>query len=102
MLAIRHVGDHRLPWYDRPVAPGQTHTLHYGGSQRQTEALADRATRIAERYGWVRRSQSFRLGILWRVRPISGWLSGIAEPEGRLTVAFEHEPPQTVGDLKSA
>ena len=101
MLPIRHAGDHQLSWYDRPAAPGQTHTLHYGGSQRQTETLADRATRIAERYGWVRLSQAFRPGLLWRVRPVSGWLSGIAEPQGGLTVVFEYTPPQAVRDPKS-
>jgi hypothetical protein len=94
MLTLRHPGSHELLWYDREAAPGQTHMLDYGGSPRQTEALADTATRIAARYGWVRRSQTFRPALFWRWPPLTAWLSRAMEPQGSLTVVFEFQPPE--------
>jgi hypothetical protein len=92
MLSFRHPGSHELLWYERRAAPAQTHTLNYGGSPRETEALADTAIRIAARYGWVRRSQTFRPGLFWRWPPLSDRLSRVTEPQGRLTVMLEFRP----------
>jgi hypothetical protein len=94
MLNLRHPGTHRLPWYDRPVAPGETHTIAYGGTEGETGAFADKAAEIAARYGWVRTSRTFRPGLFWRWPPSSGWLSGMTAPHGRLTVVFEFRPPE--------
>jgi hypothetical protein len=96
MLPFRHPGSHELLWYDHRAAPGQTHTLNYGGSPRETEALADTATRIAARYGWVRQSQTFRPELFWRWPSLTDWLSRIMEPQGRLTVVFELRPPASM------
>jgi hypothetical protein len=93
MLSLRHSGSHQLLWYDRRETPGQTHTLSYVGSRPETEALADTATRIAARYGWVRRSQTFRPGLFWRWPPLTAGLSRAMRPRGRLTVVFEFRPP---------
>ena len=93
MLSLSHGGTHQLVWYDRPAAPGETHTINYGGTERDTVALADRAARIAASYGWVRQSYVFRPGLFWRWPTVSGWLSGLTSPHGRLTVLFELRPP---------
>ena len=95
MLPPRHPGGHELLWYDHAAVPGQTHMLRYGGSPPETEALADTATRIAARHGWVRQSQTFRPGLLWRWPPLSDRLSGIAKLNGRLTVVFEFRPAES-------
>ena len=91
-LRLRHAGNHELPWYDRLAAPGEVHTIHYGGTERETGAIADRAARMAAGYGWVRESQTFRPGLLWRWPPLRGWLTGATQ--GRLTVVFEFRPPE--------
>jgi hypothetical protein len=97
-LPFDHTGGHELPWYDSPAGPGQTHTIRYSGSAPDTEALVDATTRMTSRYGWVRRSQAFRLGFLWRSHPVDDWLSRIAEPQGRRTVVFEYRPPDAGED----
>lgn len=96
MLPFRHPGSHELLWYDHPAAQGQTHTLNYGGSLRETEALAATVTRIAARYGWVRQSQTLRPGLFWRWPPLTARLSRAMEPQGRLTVVFEFRPPEVL------
>ena len=98
MLNLKHPGTHRLPWYDRQVAPGETHTIKYSGTEREIGPLAEKAARIAARYGWVRTSSTFRPGLFWRWRPASGLLSGITAPHGRLTVVFEFRPPDVTQD----
>jgi hypothetical protein len=93
MLSLSHGGSHQLVWYDRPAAPGEMHTINYGGTERDTVALADRAARIAASYGWVRQSYTFRPGLFWRSPTLAGWLSGLTAPHGRLAVLFEFRPP---------
>jgi hypothetical protein len=87
-LQLRHPGRHEPPWYDRTSAPGASHAVVYGGTERQTEALADRMTLIAARYGWEARSRAFTPGLAWRIgflRPVSANF----RVNGRLTLEFE-------------
>ena len=93
MLSLSHGGTHQLVWYDRRATPGETHAVNYGGTETDTVTLADKAARIAARYGWVRRSYVFTPGLFWRWPTVSGWLSGLTAPHGRLTVLFEFRPP---------
>jgi hypothetical protein len=92
MRQFRHSGAHEMPWYDSPAVPGRTQTLKYSGTMQQAEALSDAATRLVTAYGWVRVSQSFRLGLFWRSPAVATWLSFIGKPQGRLTVIFEYRP----------
>ena len=90
-LPIKHPGRHEPPWYDRTSAPGASHSVIYGGTEQQTDALADRMARIAARYGWATRSRTFTPGLPWRIgflRPVSSNFS----VNGRLTLTFERRP----------
>src|ERR1035437_5080784 len=55
-LPPRHPGPHYQPWYDRDATAGQIHTIRYGGTERETSGLAEKAAAIAANYGWVDRS----------------------------------------------
>ncbi|HEX7491069.1 MAG TPA: hypothetical protein VF337_05145 [Candidatus Limnocylindrales bacterium] len=101
MLQPRHAGGHEMPWYDSPATPGQTHTLSYDGSIQGTEVLASTMTEIAGRHGWVRLSQTFRPGLLWRSPALAAWLSSVTKPQGRLTIVFEYRPPDGADRPKS-
>jgi hypothetical protein len=98
MLQPRHSGPHQMPWYDSPAVPGQTHSLSYDGSLKRTEALSRTMTEIVGRYGWVRRSQEFKPGLLWRSHPLSDWMAGVSKPQGRLTIVFEYRPAEGKSD----
>jgi hypothetical protein len=88
-LPPNHPGGHELPWYDRPARPGETHTISYGGTDRETNALAQTTSGVADRYGWVLRSRSFTPAPAWRT-VLSRWLGGPDSPSGRLSLVFEY------------
>lgn len=93
-LRVKHSGRHETPWYDSPSTPDASHTINYGGTERETGALADRATRIGSSYGWVERSRAFTPGLPWRLaalRPLSARFT----LNGRLTVVFERKPTES-------
>jgi hypothetical protein len=92
MLQPRHAGSHEMPWYDSPATPGQTHTLNYDGSMERTEALSKEMTWIVGRYGWVRLSQTFKPGLIWRSPALAARLAYFAKPQGVLAVVFEYRP----------
>ena len=91
MLPLGHPGLHEAPWYDRASTPGARHTVNYDGTERDTGALADTATRIAARYGWADRSRTFTPGLRWRLALLRPWFAR-ATVNGRLTVVFELRP----------
>jgi hypothetical protein len=88
MLPPRHPGRHYQPWYDRHATAGDMYTLRYGGTERETSRLAEKAAAIAARYGWVERSRTFLPGLPWRLallRPLFAKLT----TNGQLAVVFE-------------
>ena len=90
-LRLKHSGRHEPPWYDRTTTPGTIHVVRYGGTERETDALATRLVRIVARYGWDARSRAFKPGLPWRIgflRPVSSNFS----VNGRLTLEFESRP----------
>ncbi len=89
-LPPRHPGAHYQLWYDRHADAGQIHTIRYGGTERETSRLADRAAAIAAGYGWVERSRSFAPGFAWRWPQTARLLAGLASPRGRFTLEFEY------------
>jgi hypothetical protein len=88
MLPPGHPGDHEPPWYDRDTAPGELHRITYAGAENEVAVLADKAARIAARYGWTARSRTFTASLIWRLGPIRRLAPG-ASPSGRLTVVYE-------------
>jgi hypothetical protein len=89
-LPPRHAGSHYQLWYDRHATAGDTHTIRYGGTERATSALADRAAAIVANFGWIAGSRSFEAGWLWRWPLGARLLAGLAAPRGRLTIEFEY------------
>jgi len=89
-LTPRHPGRHLQPWYDSAAVAGEVHTIRYGGTERETSRLADKAAAIASGYGWVDRSRSFAPGFLWRWPPTGRLLTGLTSPHGRFTIEFEY------------
>jgi hypothetical protein len=89
-LPPRHPGRHHQPWYDRHATAGQIHTIRYGGTERETSGLAEKAAAIAANYGWVDRSRSFAPGFPWRWSPSARLLAGLVSPRGQFTIEFEY------------
>jgi hypothetical protein len=89
-LTPGHPGRHLQPWYDRHAIAGELHTIRYGGTERETSRLADRAAAIAAGFGWVERSRSFAPGFAWRWSPSARLLAGLVSPRGRFTIEFEY------------
>jgi hypothetical protein len=97
MLPPRHAGEHYLAWFDRPTAPGETHTAHYGGRRSSAEAQADADGHVFSAHGWRAISREFTPGLPWRWAPLSRWFVSLAAPRGRLLVVYEFQPDEAQG-----
>jgi hypothetical protein len=93
ILPPEHSGKHQRFWYDEPSEAGSTRTIHYSGTKRSANALADRARELGGSRGWVERSRQFELGLEWRLPIIGRVLAALAEPQGAVTVSYELTDP---------